>query len=68
MAQKSYDEILQEYERFFSMDKEVLNKDAKSTMSTTASFDTSSLGVGEVRGGNVVIKTSVDFAQALTGV
>ena len=54
MAHKSYDEILQEYERFFSMDKEVLHKDAKSTQST---LDTSSLGVGEVRGGNIVIKT-----------
>ena len=65
MANKSYEQILEEYERFFSLDKDVLSKDKQSNLSTA---DATSFGIGEIRGGNICMRIPLDFPQAYTGV
>lgn len=65
MANKSYEQILEEYERFFSLDKDVLSKDKQSNLSTA---DATSFGIGEIRGGNICLRIPIDFAQAYSGI
>ena len=56
MAAKSYEEVLEDYEKFFSLDQDILQKDKGM-----------SIGLGEVRGGSIISTVIVDFEQAFTG-
>lgn len=70
MHTKSYEEILEEYEKFFSLDQETLHKTkSQSSAASAATVDASlsSLGIGEVKGGNIVLEIPIDFAQSVAG-
>jgi len=62
--QRTYDEILEEYERFFSLDEEMIKNQEKS--SKRSGSGAVKLG-GSTTGTNCFLQMRIDFAESTVG-
>ena len=60
---RTYDEILEEYEKFFALDEEILKQEAKKNKSSSGVAGK----VGATTGNNKFMAVELDFAQSIIG-